>query len=104
MQKITLDEAYDFFENKNLGALIFERRLNEIEYTAYLSQEFLGLDEEESYRSMVSMIALLRKISEYLTLHAAKYADLQEDDVKSDVADVYFNFKKNNIFFTDENA
>lgn len=104
MNKISLDDAYAFFENKNLGAFIFDNRGKEIEYTAYLSQDFLGQEEEQSYKTMISMIALLRKISEYLTLHAADYADIAEDDVKKDVADVYFDFMKNNIFKTNQDA
>lgn len=99
-----LDEIVNAIDAKNFGAVVFHNKGESIEYTAILPDAFLGDNDEKSYHTMVNIIALMRKVSEYLTTHAANFANIEENEVKQDVATVYYDFKKNNIIFEDEDA
>jgi hypothetical protein len=89
------DDAVNYFaDKKNFACLIFEVQQDMIEYEASIPNEFWGKDFDKSYSRMVHMIALIRKIGDLLTKHAADFSELSENDVKKDVADKYYDLKK----------
>lgn len=89
-----------FFDDKpHFACIVFENQGESIEYVANLPDEFFGDGVDESYSKMVHLVAVMRKISDMLTKHAANYINETEDRVKKDVAEVYYELKKSHERF-----
>lgn len=92
----SIDAVLSYLQTKpDIGGFVVQKTDESIEFDACFSDEFLGQNPQEMYSTMVISIAAMRNIADDLTKRIIDLSGISEDQVKQNIADVYYEIEKN---------
>lgn len=90
-----IDAVISFFQtNSDVGGFVVQKHKEDIEFDAYFSDEFLGKESEETYSTLITVIAAMRSMADNLTKRLVSISGVEEKKIHENIADVYYEIKK----------